>query len=78
MRDHGQARPAPSAHAKPGFHTVIEDGRLWVFREGSKELVEFQKSGEPAKSVTRVGVGPNRMTVKGPDVETLDAYLAAR
>jgi hypothetical protein len=27
--------------------------------------------------VIRVGVGPNRMTVKAPDAETIDAYLRA-
>ena len=40
---------------KPGFYTEVRDGRLWVFREGSKELEEFKKQGEPAHQVTRVG-----------------------
>ena len=63
--------------AKPGFHVQIEDGRLWVFRAGSKELADFQKNGELAKHVIRIGAGPGGVTVKAPDTETLDAYLAA-
>jgi hypothetical protein len=60
-----------------GFETFVREGRIWVFRPGTKELAEFLKSGEPAKQVTRIGAGPLRMTVKGPDAETIDAYLAA-
>jgi hypothetical protein len=63
---------------KPGFYTEVKDGRLWVFREGSKELAEFKKSGEPAQQVTRVGAGPKGMTIKGPDAKTIDDYLAAK
>ncbi len=63
-------------YSKPGFVTIVEDGRLWIFRDGSKELADFQKSGELAKHIVRPGVGPNRMTVKGPDAATVDAYLA--
>lgn len=60
---------------KPGFYVQVEDGRLWVFREGSQELQEFRDKGEPAKCVIRPGAGPDRMTLKGPDNETLDAYI---
>jgi hypothetical protein len=63
--------------ARDGFETFVRDGRIWVFLPGSKELAEFEKSGEPAKSVTRVGAGPLGMTVKGPDTSTIDAYLEA-
>ena len=63
--------------AKPGFATIIEDGRIWVFREGSDGLAEFEKSGEPAKCVTRPGAGPLGMTIKSVDAETIAAYLAA-
>ena len=41
--------------AKTGFDTTIEDGRIWVFRNGSDELADFKKNGEPAKCVTRPG-----------------------
>ena len=62
--------------SKPGYLVKIDDGRLWVFRKGSKELEAFQRGGELAKHVTRIGAGPNGMTLKGPDTETLDGYLA--
>lgn len=61
----------------PGYVTEIEDGRLWVFKAGSAELEEFKKHGEPAKQFTNVGAGPNGMTIKSADQETLDAYLKA-
>lgn len=64
--------------AKPGFITRIEDGRLWVFKVGSKEFEKFEKAGELAKHIIRPAAGPNRMTLKAPDAETADAYLAAK
>ena len=54
----------------------MEDGRLWVFRHGSKEYADFQKHGELAKHVVRPAAGPNRVTIKAPDIETVNAYLA--
>jgi hypothetical protein len=62
-------------YAKPNFITFVEDGRLWVFRAGSAELADFQKHGELAKHVIRPGAGPDGMTIKAPDAETLEAYL---
>jgi hypothetical protein len=67
-----------SGLSRPGFYTEVKDGRLWVFREGSKDLEEFKKHGEPARQVTRVGGGPNGMTVKSSDAAVIDAYLAAK
>ncbi|QKG64980.1 hypothetical protein HP062_04895 [Pseudomonas sp. B14-6] len=64
-----------SQYDKPGFITEVEDGRLWVFREGSKELVDFKKTGEPAKQFSDIGAGPNGMTVKSADEKTLKDYL---
>jgi hypothetical protein len=61
---------------KPGFVTEVEDGRLWVFREGSQELKDFQATGEPAKQFTDIGSGPKGMTVKAADEKTLQDYLA--
>jgi hypothetical protein len=55
----------------------VRDGRLWVFREGSKELEEFKKQGEPAHQVTRVGAGPKGMTIKSADAKVIEDYLAA-
>ena len=54
----------------------MEDGRLWVFREGAKELSLFEEAGELAKHVIRPGAGPGGMTIKGPDADTIDAYLS--
>jgi hypothetical protein len=68
---------APSLQ-KPGFYTEVKDGRLWVFREGSKELAEFKQHGEPARQVTRIGGGPNGMTIKSSDADVIDAYLATK
>ena len=63
--------------ACPGFYTTIVDGRVWVFRDGSDELAEFLEKGEPAKCLTLPGQGPMRMTLRGPDKETLEAYKQA-
>jgi uncharacterized protein (TIGR03000 family) len=63
--------------AKPGFVTKYRDGRLWVFRADSKELESFLKDGDLAKQVVRPGAGPRGLTLKGPDRETIDAYLKA-
>jgi hypothetical protein len=64
--------------AKPGFVTKVEDGRLWVFVEGSDALAEFEASGEPAKHVIRPAAGPRGMTIKAADTQIIDAYLAAK
>ena len=61
--------------AADGFETCVRDGRIWVFRPGSAELAEFEKNGDLAKHVTRAGAGPQGMSVKAADAETLDAYL---
>jgi hypothetical protein len=77
----GRMPPSPLyAHGEfdiPGFVTEVEDGRLWVFREGSQELKDFKASGEPAKQFTDIGNGPNGMTVKAADEQTLKDYLKA-
>ncbi|MBD5772472.1 hypothetical protein IF202_15645 [Marinomonas sp. SM2066] len=59
-----------------GFTTQVEDGRLWVFEEGSEDLAFFEEHGEPAKQYTSIGTGPNGMTVKAASQETLDKYLS--
>ena len=69
---------AGSTYDKPGFTTEVKDGRLWVFKAGAKEIQEFQKSGELAKLVTRIGEGPDGMTLKSPDAQTIDDYMAAK
>ncbi len=68
------ARIPSAGHAKPGFVVFEEDGRLWVFREGSPGLEAYQQEGPPEKRVTRIGVGPHGETMMAVDAETLDAY----
>jgi hypothetical protein len=64
---------------KPGFSVRLDkDSRVWIFKEGSKELAEYDVKGEPAKQVTRVGAGPGGSTVKAPDAGTLDAWAAKK
>ncbi len=58
-------------YAKPGFVTEVKDGRLWVFREDSPELKEFRTHGELTKMVTRVGAGPNGMTMRAGDAKVI-------
>ncbi|MCQ2036305.1 hypothetical protein [Stutzerimonas kunmingensis] len=65
-----------SQYDKPGYVTEVEDGRLWVFREGSQELKDFKETGEPAKQFTDIGSGPEGMTVKAAEEQTLKDYLS--
>lgn len=73
-----EAADAGSKYFKPGYVTVVEKGRLWVFKDGSKELEDFRKHGEPTVSNMKIGAGPDGMTVKGPNMEIIEAYLAAQ
>lgn len=50
---------------KAGFVTEVEDGRLWVFKEGSESLAQFREHGEPAKQFTLIGAGPRRHDRQG-------------
>ena len=61
---------------KLGFVTYEKDGRVWVFKAGSKGEEEFQKHGEVAKQYTLIGKGPKAMTLKSDDQKTLDEYIA--
>lgn len=62
--------------SKPGFHTVVKDGRLWVFADGSEELAAYKTSGKtPAVHSTRIKAGPLGMTIIAPDLTVLDAYM---
>jgi hypothetical protein len=69
---------AGSTYNKAGFVTAVEDGRLWVFKEGSKELEEFKANGEPAFSVARIGEGPEGMTIKAVSEAVINEYNAAQ
>ena len=67
-----------SQYDKPGYVTKIVDGRLWVFKKDSKELSKFESHGELAKHVIRPGAGPNKMTIKAPDRDTIVEYMGAK
>lgn len=61
--------------AKPGFVVLEEDGRLWIFREGSTDLALFQEVGEPAKQVVRPKAGADGVTLHSTESTTIDEYL---
>ncbi len=60
---------------EPGFVVQFAKGRLWIFREGSADLAEYQQSGEPAKSVTLLGYGSVKTTMRSGDRETIVAFV---
>jgi hypothetical protein len=64
--------------ARPGFRTVGDEGRIWIFREGSEALAEFERVGEPAKSFTMIGAGPEGRTLRSEDKETILEWMTAK
>lgn len=74
----GCAGADSAGYDKPGFVTEVKENRLWVFKADSKDLAEFRKHGDLMKVVTRIGEGPNGMTLKAGDAKTLDEYAAAK
>lgn len=76
--DQAASKPAASPYAKPGFYTHVHDNRLWVLKEGDKEIALVSKNQEPKVVITRIAAGPNRMTIKSNDAKVIDAYLAAK
>lgn len=69
---------ADQPYDKPGFVTKVDDGRLWVFKDGSPELADMQKNGFPEKAAMRIAAGPDGMTIKAPSDDTIQAYLDAK
>lgn len=67
-----------SLPVKYGFVTVEAEGRWWIFREASKELAAFKKIGEPEKCYTRINVAPYQLTLKAPDIATMEEYLTTK
>ncbi len=63
--------------SRPGYVAEVHDGRLWVFEAGSKDYKDFKTIGEPAKIVTRIGAGPDGMTIRSTEGAVIDGYLAA-
>jgi len=73
------ATTSGSKYDKEGYAAFVVEERLWVFKDPSKELDEYRATGhEPGKLATAIGAGPNGMTVKAPDNETLQGYLNAK
>ncbi|MFG0316271.1 MAG: hypothetical protein ACF8XB_03280 [Planctomycetota bacterium JB042] len=73
----GAAKASTDGFDRPGFETFVVDGRLWVFEEGSEGLKEYESTGEPAKSVTMIGKGPNGMTIRSDEKRVIESYMAA-
>ncbi len=63
---------------KPGYVTIEDEGRLWVFEADSEDLAKFKEHGEPAKMVVLPGRGPNRMTLKGTDRDVMMEYMLTK
>lgn len=66
----------PASYERAGFVTRMQDGRLWVFKEGASELKNYDAHGELAVHIVRPAAGPGGITLKAPDAETADAYMA--
>ena len=69
MREQAVRAAGQGPHAKPGFVTEIEDGRLWVLRPGEEKA---------EKHISLIGAGPEGMTLKALDRKTAIEYLATR
>jgi predicted small secreted protein len=67
-----------SAYDKPGYVTQVSENRLWVFPADSDDYKQFLEHGEPVKLVTRIGEGPDGMTIKSTDSSIIDGYLLGR
>jgi hypothetical protein len=67
---------APHEFAQAGFAVIAEDGRLWIFEDGSQDHQTFLAMGEPAKSVTLVGAGPGGRTLRSTEIGILHDYMA--
>ena len=55
--------------AKPGFHTSVEDGRLWVLKDGEEKS---------EKRISFIGAGPMNMTILAQSKDTVVEYLASK
>ncbi len=75
IRSDDKATVLKWAAMKDGFNTYVREGRIWVFKPGSEHEAEFLEVGEPAKSVTKVGAGPMRATVRAAELDVMHRYL---
>jgi hypothetical protein len=67
-----------SSYDREGFTVIEDEGRLWIFRDGSEDLAKFKEHGEPAKMVVLPGAGPDRKTLKGTDRDTMMEYALSK
>jgi len=83
------AKPAsPAAPASPkaqptarraGYVLFEGDKATWIFHDGSEALKDHMAGRELAKHVTKMSnVNGKVRTLKAPDTQTIEAYLAAR
>ncbi len=77
IRSDDKATVLKWAASVDGFHTYMREGRIWVFRPNSEHEAEFLKIGEPAKSITKIGAGPLRATVRAAEEDVMQRYLRA-
>ena len=63
---------------KPGFTTRMIGGYLWVFRDTAAEPALVDEGVKLTKSVSKIAEAAGDIrTIKSPDMDTLNAYLAA-
>ena len=72
------AETAAPNYDKPGFATRLHKGSLWVFEAGSDALAAFDAGSVPARHVVRPLAGPDNLTVRSPEGETITLYLTAK
>ena len=48
------------------------------FKADSAELAAFKAQGEPAVFVSRIGDGPEGMTLRGNNNDVLEAYISSK
>jgi len=68
---------ASSGYDAAGYNAIEKNGRLYLFVPGSGAEQSFKRTGEMAKSVTRIGKGPNGMTIIADPEVNIDKYLEA-
>ena len=70
----GNPKRAPK-YDRPGYEAFIENERLWVLVPGTAAWSNFIKLGEPTISATWIGEGPEGMTLRGADEDSLLGYV---
>jgi hypothetical protein len=71
-----EAAQATQSYDKPGYVAFEQDGRLWVFPEGSEAATRYSGHEKPEKHVTRVSACIDRATIKSVEAQTLNDFIA--